>query len=164
MTELKAFLGLFQFDSRYLPNVADKLGPQYRLLRKGVPWKWKTGHCLAFQQVKESLQTNHILVLYDPKNKLILTCDACQYGVGAVLSHIMPNGSEKPVACASRTLSATEKITAEKNYQWIKKNPTNTCLDGLSISLQIISHSSVFSARQGLSSIACHQKLSDSPY
>ena len=31
-------------------------------------------------------------------------------GVGAVLSHIMSNGSEKPVAYASRTLSAAEKI------------------------------------------------------
>lgn len=44
---------------------------------------------------------NHVLIHYDPKKELILTCDASQYGVGAVLSHIMPNGNEKPVAYAS---------------------------------------------------------------
>ena len=40
----------------------------------------------------------------------ILTCDSSQYGVGAVLiSCQMSNGTEKPVAYASRTLLAAEK-------------------------------------------------------
>ena len=39
----------------------------------------------------------------------------------------------------------------------------STYLDGLSESLQITSHSLVFSVRQGLSSIACHQKSSGGP-
>ena len=48
------------------------------------------------------------------KKELILTYDASQYGEGTVLSYIMPNGSEKPVAYAFRTLSATEKITVSQ--------------------------------------------------
>ena len=56
---------------------------------------------------------NCVLVYYDPKKELILTCDASQYGVGIVLSHIMQNGREKPAAYASRTILAAEKkITA----------------------------------------------------
>ena len=125
VTELKAFLGLLQFYSGYVPNVADKLGLLYHLLQKGVSWNWETDHFLAFQQVKESLQTNHILVFYDPKNKLILTCDASQYGVGAVLFHIMPNSSEKPVAYASWTL-----LVAQKNYNQLDK-------EGLGIILRV---------------------------
>ena len=39
-----------------------------------------------------------------------------QYGVGAVLSNIMPNGSEKPVAYASRML-----LAAKKNYSQLDK-------------------------------------------
>ena len=41
----------------------------------------------------------------------MVPCGASPYGVGAVLSHVMQDGSERPVAYASRTLS-----TAERNY------------------------------------------------
>ena len=40
--ELKAFLGLFQFYFRYVPNVVDKLGSLYHLLQKGVSCRWET--------------------------------------------------------------------------------------------------------------------------
>ena len=45
-----------------------------------------------------------------------LDCDASNYGVGAVLSHVYPNGDEKPVAYASRTLNKSEK-----NYSQLDK-------------------------------------------
>ena len=96
------------------------------------------------------LQMNYVLVHYDPKKELIFTCNASQYNVGAVLSHIMPNGSKKPVTYASWTL-----LSAKKNYSQLDKeglgiifgvkNSTSTCLDGLSELLWIRSHLSVFS-------------------
>ena len=113
VTELKAFLGLFQFYFKYVLNVADKLDPLYHLLWKGVSWRWETDQSLVFQQAKESLQTNRVLVHYDPKKELILTCDASQYGMRVVLFYVMLNGSEKPVAYAYwMLLAAKKKITA----------------------------------------------------
>ena len=44
---------------------------------------------------------------------MILACDALPHGIGAVLSHI---GVDRPIAYASRTLTA-----AEKNYAQIEK-------------------------------------------
>ena len=50
-----------------------------------------------------------VLVHYDPKLPLRLAGDASAYGVGAVISHILPNGLEHPIAFASQTLSASER-------------------------------------------------------
>ena len=40
---------------------------------------------------------------------MILSANASQVGVVSVLSHVLPDGNEKPIAYASRTLSAKDK-------------------------------------------------------
>ena len=42
---------------------------------------------------------------YDPTLPLGLACDASAVGIGAVIFHTLSDGSEKPIAYASRTLS-----------------------------------------------------------
>ena len=54
-----------------------------------------------------------MLAHYDVSLPLKLSCDASAYGVGAVIAHIMPNKSERPVAYASRTLSPAERNDAQ---------------------------------------------------
>lgn len=90
--------------------------PLNRLLGKGVRWVWSSRCREAFRQLKQKLASSEVLVHYDPQLPLCLDCDASAYGVGAVLSHRMPDGSDRPTAYASRTLNA-----AERNYVQIEK-------------------------------------------
>lgn len=57
-----------------------------------------------------------VLVPYVEKRKLILACDASPHGVGVVISHVLDDGEEQPIAFASRTLTKSEK-----NYSQIEK-------------------------------------------
>ena len=57
-----------------------------------------------------------MLVHYDPSLPITLAGDASAYGIGAVISHTLPNGSEWPMAFASRTL-----ITSEQNYTQLEE-------------------------------------------
>ena len=63
----------------------------------------------AFSKAKYLLTSAKVLVPYDPNRKLILPCDASPNGIGAVLSHQFEDGSECPIAYASRTLAPAEK-------------------------------------------------------
>ena len=63
----------------------------------------------SFSKTEGALISADVLVHYNPSKKLILSCDASPYGVGAVLSHKLDDGTEHPVSFASRTLSSAEK-------------------------------------------------------
>ena len=61
-----------------------------------------------FQLAKEKLAQALVLVHYDPFLPFVMAADASAYGLGAVLSHRFPNGTERPIEYASRTLSSSE--------------------------------------------------------
>ena len=109
VTVLKSFLGLLNYYSKFLPNVSSTLAPLYLLLRKKQKWVWGKEQEEAFLRAKRMLQSSALLVHYDGNKPLLLACDASSYGVGAVLSHVMSDGSEKPIAFASRSMTAAEK-------------------------------------------------------
>ncbi|KAL0159700.1 hypothetical protein M9458_043425, partial [Cirrhinus mrigala] len=68
---------------------------------------------MAFEEAKQLLLGSTVLVHYDGNRPLKLACDASPYGVGSVISHIMDNGEERPIAFASCTLTETEKKYAQ---------------------------------------------------
>jgi len=116
VTELRAFLGMLNYYGKFLPNLSTKLAPLNVLLRQSTKWTWGKEQKAAFAEAKGMLQSDSLLVHYDPEKQLILECDASPYGIGAVLSHTMEDGSERPIAFASRTLT-----TAEKGYSQLDK-------------------------------------------
>ena len=114
--ELRAWLGVVNYYGRFMLNLSSNLAPLYKLLKKGETWSWTKQQEDAFVEVKEALQSDALLVHFDPQKTIILACDASPYGCGAVLSHVMPDGVERPIVYASRSLSS-----AEKNYSQLDK-------------------------------------------
>ena len=53
LKELKSFLGLLSYYSKFLPNLSSVLAPLYCLLRKDARWKWSVEEEKAFQCSKE---------------------------------------------------------------------------------------------------------------
>ena len=116
VSSLKSFLGSVQFYSKFIKDLATKAEPLYRLTKKNTPWKWGDEEQAAFDELKTVLSSDDVLVHFDPEKPLGLACDASNVGIGAVLFHRFPDGSERPIANVSKTLTA-----AERNYSQIHK-------------------------------------------
>jgi hypothetical protein len=105
---LRAFLGLINYYGKFMAGLSNTLAPLYDLLKKGKEWIWEEQQEAAFQQAKDQLSSDACLTHYDPKLQLVLSTDASSTGLGAILSHRWPDGTERPVSFASRKLSKTE--------------------------------------------------------
>lgn len=64
VTELKAYLGLFNYHNKFLPNLATCLAPLHHLLRKDVPWAWNREQKEALHKSKQLLQSAKALGHY----------------------------------------------------------------------------------------------------
>ena len=109
--KLQSYLGMLSYYGKFMPNLSSTLSPLYHLLKKDIPWEWGPEQERAFQESKNMLTAETFIAHFDPELPLTLACDASGYGLGAVLAHKLPDGSEKPIGFASRTLSP-----AERNY------------------------------------------------
>ena len=99
--ELRSFLGLLNYYGKFIPNLATILHPLNNLLQHGQKWKWTTECHKAFQLAKDTLTSSSVLTHYDPTLPTKLAADASAYGVGAVISHVLSDGTERPIAFAS---------------------------------------------------------------
>ena len=116
VSELRSFLGLVTYYCKFIPCLSTIAHPLNRLLHKNQPWKWGSVEKQTWCKLKKCLTSEKVLTHYSLNLPLRLACDASSFGLGAVLSHILPDGSERPVAFASRTLGP-----AEKNYSQLDK-------------------------------------------
>lgn len=75
--------------------------------RKDIPFIWNENCETAFNQLKKLLTTSPVLIFPDFGETFIVTTDASEYAVGAVISQgTIPN--DRPIHYYSQTLSATQ--------------------------------------------------------
>lgn len=105
--QLSSFLGLINFYARFLPKRSDKLKPLFDCAHN-KNFKWSEECEKAFRWVKNELISPKVLAHYDPHEKLVLACDASMYGLSAILSHKYKDGTERPIAYASKKIPEKE--------------------------------------------------------
>lgn len=105
--EIKSFLGLVGYYRKFIPDFAKLTKPMTRCLKKNAKIVHSPEFIESFEKAKVVLCNDPILQYPDYSKPFILTTDASNVSIGAVLSQGTV-GKDKPVAYASRTLSETE--------------------------------------------------------
>ena len=116
ITELRAFLGLANYFRKFMPHFSSKVAVLTDILRGGTAkaWKgepWTAAHRSAFDWVITTLTNAPTLAIPDYTRPFVVTTDASDVGLGAVLEQ-----DGRPVAFASRKLNP-----AELNYSATEK-------------------------------------------
>ena len=109
--DVERFIGLVNFYSTKIQNIAKLCEPINRLRRSGMPFYWTNEQQTSFTKLKEILASDIIVRPYSLEKEVTLECDASELAMGAILSQ-----EGHPVMYLSRTLTG-----AERNYAVIER-------------------------------------------
>ena len=105
---LQEFIGMINYYHRFVPALAAIMTPLYTVLHgKPKSLQWGPPQETAFQAAKDALAVATYLQFPVPSSPLILTTDASDIAMGAVLQQDI-QGRHQPIAFFSRKLSPTE--------------------------------------------------------
>lgn len=108
---LQEFVGLVNYYHRFVPSIASIMVPLYSALAgKPKDLMWNATQAETFKKAKEALAAATLLAFPNPGKPLILTTDASNIAIGAVLEQVV-QGQPRPSGFFSRRLQK-----AESNY------------------------------------------------
>ncbi|KAJ1095977.1 hypothetical protein NDU88_001126 [Pleurodeles waltl] len=113
--DVRSFLGLAEYYSKFIPNFSSVTQPLRALLKKGCIFVWEKECVTAFSFVKKCIGKMPTLGHFDVCAKTYLYTDASIKGLGAVLIQKMGQ-EERAIAFASRSLKE-----AEQHYSVIER-------------------------------------------
>ena len=92
--------------------------PLTELTKKDRPFIWSESQQKAFESIKEKLCTAPVLAYPNFDLPFILTTDASQVAVAAILSQVQ-NGVERPIAYASRQMNRAEQYYSASEIEML---------------------------------------------
>jgi hypothetical protein len=108
--EVRSFLGLVTYSSRFIPRFATRSEPLRKLTRKGVPFDFGLEQKKAFDDLKQGLAEATTLAYFKKGAPTQVIADASPVGLGAVLvQNQKMNEGWVPVCYASRSLTSCER-------------------------------------------------------
>ena len=85
VSEVRSFLGLVNFNARFIPDLATIAEPLWRLTKKNVKFVWGPEQRRSFQTLKDKLTNAETLGYFDQNAKTMVIVDASPVGLGCVL-------------------------------------------------------------------------------
>ncbi|CAM9819789.1 unnamed protein product, partial [Chrysoparadoxa australica] len=115
LSQLRSFLGLASYYRRFVKDMSKKTKCLTDLLKKDVEFCMGEKEISTCKWILKELSRNAVQAYpnfeaaYSGKRRFKLQTDACLDGLGAVLSQDGPDGRERILHCASRTMLPNEK-------------------------------------------------------
>jgi len=103
-SEVRSFLGMAQYSSRFLNGFATMTEPLRKLTKHDVKWSWDKPQADAFQAIKDNLAKSASTAFFDPRKQSELLVDGSPVGVAAILAQ-----DSRPIVYASRALREVEQ-------------------------------------------------------
>ncbi|CAB4008646.1 hypothetical protein BSL78_21779 [Paramuricea clavata] len=102
--EVRSFLGMTNYCSRFIPNYSSITDPLRALTKSDQPWTWTSQHQQAFDQLKDLLTSDTVLAYFNPHKEATIIVDDSPVGLGAIFCQ-----DQRIVAYASRSLTPVEQ-------------------------------------------------------
>ena len=110
VTEVRSFLGMTNYCSRFIKGHAELTEPLRKLtIKTEKEFNWNQRCENAFITLKEALSSTQNLAFFNPKLKTELIVDASPVGIGAILCQLADDGQHRIIAYASKALTPTEQ-------------------------------------------------------
>ena len=108
--EVRSFLGMANYSSRYIPNYATISEPLRVLTKENSRFTWTSSHQTAFDQLKRALTCDPVMSYFDTTKDTFITVDASPVGISAILTQKgADTDTSKVVAYASRALTSIKQ-------------------------------------------------------
>ncbi len=120
VNDVRAFLGLASYYRRYIPDFSTVAAPMSNLTQQGVDLVWDDACEGAFRTLKAALVSAPVLAYPTREEHFILSTDASDVGIGAVLEQDQDEGGQvikRVTAYASKTLSDTQRRYCTTNKE-----------------------------------------------
>ncbi|GBG66598.1 hypothetical protein CBR_g64871 [Chara braunii] len=125
VTEMRSFLGMTGYYRTFVKNYSIVAAPLTDLTRLDTPWEWTDKCEAAFRHLKHALTHYEVLKLPDPDKLFIVTTDASQYTIGAVLAQ-QEGPKLRPVEYMSKKMPS-QKSTYEKELYALYVDTCQVC-------------------------------------
>ena len=118
--QLRRFIGLTNFYSRFVKNGSQVLAPLYKMCgNTQEPFRWQPIHKKAFDQYKQNLAEYVTLVHRDEAKRLVLITDGSIEGIAGALHQMDNEGHLEPLGFVSRSLQPSETRFASRYIEFL---------------------------------------------